>query len=91
MDGYLSRRIKNWAAWQHPDPASRERLLELAAGGTPQQLHTASLMVNRRWIRAFLPKDPPEKNIYPGRFSRHSQLAFVNLEVIWRTSPLRYA
>jgi hypothetical protein len=91
MDGYLSRRIKNWAAWQQPDPGSRAQLLELAAGGISQQFHTAPRPVHRRLILAILPKDPPEKTIFPGPFSRHSQLAFLNLEVIWRTSPLRYA
>jgi len=83
MDEYLSRRIKNWGAWQRPDPATRARLLDQAAAGL---LHN-----HRQWARWVMPHELPEKNLFANQFSRHNQLAFLNLEVIYRSSPLRYA
>jgi hypothetical protein len=91
MDEYLSRRIKNWGAWQQPDPALRNRLLEMAAGPTPVQNRNGLLDRPRKWANRMTTNNAPEKNLFSTRFTRHSQLAFVNLEIIWRTSPLRYA
>ena len=91
MDEYLSRRIKNWGAWQHPDRDVRKHLLEQAAGGTDSSALTAPQAVRNLWTWLALPQDPPENNPFSNRYSRHTQLAFLNLEIIYRSSPLRYA
>lgn len=91
MDEYLSRRIKNWGAWQHPDKDTRKRLLELAAGRDDPSSLAAPQASRSLWDRLALPQDSPEKNPFSNRYSRHNQLAYLNLEVIFRSSPLRYA
>ena len=91
MDEYLSRRIKNWAAWQHPDTGLRKRLLEQAAGGAPEQVHTGLFDIASRWTNRISSYGVLEKDLSPARYSRHTQLAYLNLEIILRTSPIRYA
>ena len=91
MDEYLSRRIKNWGAWQHPDRDVRKRLLEQAAGETDSSALAATQATRRPWIKLSLPQDMPEKNPFSNRYSRHTTLAIINLEIIYRSSPLRYA
>jgi hypothetical protein len=91
MDEYLSRRIKNWGAWQHPDRNVRKRLLEQAAGGPDSAALAATQATRRLLSRLSMPQDPPEKNPFSNRYSRHTQLAILNLEIIYRSSPLRYA
>ena len=91
MDEYLSRRIKNWGAWQHPDRDVRKLLLEQAADRTDSSPLTAPQSSRRLWNWLALPQNPPEKNPFSNRYSRHTQLAILNLEIIYRSSPLRYA
>ena len=92
MDIYLSRRIKNWAAMQQPDPKTRSRILAMAAAGaSPQHLHSPPISFRRMAYDLFLTTKIPERNPFQTRYSRHSQLSLLSLELIWRTSHLRYA
>ena len=92
MDSYLSRRIKNWAAMQQPERVTRSRLLMMAAAGTsPQHLHSPPLSFRRLALHLLLTDKTPERNPFQTRYSRHTQLSILSLELIWRSSPLRYA
>jgi hypothetical protein len=96
MDVYLSRRIKNWATWQQPDPSVRERLLLLAlaeTGRAPQPRHIPTPVLSiLKWIGTILNNEPPEINPFAYRLpSQQIQFAYLNLDLIWQTGPLRYA
>jgi hypothetical protein len=93
MDVYLSRRIKNWAAWQRPDPSVRERLLYLAeTGKAPQPRHIPTRIHSMlKWIGTNLNNDPPEINPFAYRLPSQSHSIYLSLDLIWQTGPLRYA
>jgi len=42
-------------------------------------------------LHLLLTDKTPERNPFQTRYSRHTQLSILSLELIWRSSPLRYA
>ena len=92
MDEYLSRRIKNWGAWQRPDRETRADLLAMAATGeSPNYYRPARLARLRGLVGALLTLEPPERNPFQPVYQANSNLSLLATELIWSISPLRYA
>lgn len=92
MDIYLSRRIKNWAAEQHPTEENRQVLLLWADSSiNPSGTKIEWIKLLPRLARRSWPERLGEKYLLQNRTPRQMQLSFLQLEIIWRASPLRYA